>query len=175
MCDVGNWIFFNILGIFWDIIWKLFGFFGIFFKFFGNFCGGFFWRIFLAEFFGQIFMENCIGGFFGRIFWEDSFGGFFWRIFGSKNYSNIEGIDCLSRIWFLLEIVGEWVMNRQPFWIKIVHISPILLGRFCDKKVRKLLSVLCSLWGIFGRENLQCVFSMQTLQCAMFLFSYKLA
>ena len=75
----------------------------------------------------------------------------------------------------VLEIVGEWVMNRQPFWIKIFHISPILLGRFCDKKVWKLLSVLCSLWEIFGRENLQCVFSLQTLQCAMFLFSYNLA
>ena len=74
-----------------------------------------------------------------------------------------------------IEIVGEWVMNRQPFWIKIFHISPILLGRFCDKKVWKLLSVLCSLWEIFGRENLQCVFSLQTLQCAMFLFSYNLA
>ena len=54
-----------------------------------------------------------------------------------------------------LEIVGEWVMNRRPFWIKIMHISPILLGRFCDKKSWKLLSVLCSLWGIYALENLQ--------------------
>ena len=43
----------------------------------------------------------------------------------------------------LLEIVGEWVMIRRPFWIKIMHISPILLGRFSDKKSWKLLSVLC--------------------------------
>ena len=35
---------------------------------------------------------------------------------------------------FTVEIVGEWVMNRRPFWIKIFHISPILLGRFCEKK-----------------------------------------
>ena len=74
-----------------------------------------------------------------------------------------------------LEIVGEWVMIRRPFWIKIMHISPILLGRFCDKKSWKLLSVLCSLWGIYVWENLQCVFSLQTLQCAMFWFSLKLA
>ena len=26
-----------------------------------------------------------------------------------------------------------------------------------------------------ARENLQCAFSLQTLQCAMFLFSYNLA
>ena len=82
-------------------------------------------------------------------------------------------------IYFLyvirLEIVGEWVMNRRPFWIKIMHIFPILLGRFCDKKSWKLLSVLCSLWGIYAWENLQCVFSLQTLQCAMFWFSLKLA
>ena len=75
----------------------------------------------------------------------------------------------------LLEIVGEWVMNRQPFWIKIFHISPILFGRFSDKKEWNLLSVLCSLWGIFRKENLQCVFSLQTLQCAIFWFSLKLA
>ena len=75
----------------------------------------------------------------------------------------------------ILEIVGEWVMNRRPFWIKIMHISPILLGRFCDKKSWKLLSVLCSLWGIYVWENLQCGFSLQTLQCAMFWFSLKLA
>ena len=68
----------------------------------------------------------------------------------------------------VLEIVGEWVMKRRPFWIKIFHISPILLGRFSDKKVWKLLSVLCSLWEIFGRENLQCVFSLQTLQVQCF-------
>ena len=74
-----------------------------------------------------------------------------------------------------LEIVGEWVMKRQPFWIKIFHISPILLGRFSDKKEWNLHSVLCSLWGIYGRENLQCVFSLQPLQCAMFWFSLKLA
>ena len=74
-----------------------------------------------------------------------------------------------------LEIVGEWVMNRQPFWIKIFHISPILLDRFSDKKEWKLLSMLCSLWGIYGKKNLQCVFSVQTLQCAMFWFSLKLA
>ena len=74
-----------------------------------------------------------------------------------------------------LEIVGEWVMKRQPFWIKIFHISPILLGRFCDKKEWNLSSVLCSLWGIYGRENLQCVFSLQPLQCAMFWLSQKLA
>ena len=74
-----------------------------------------------------------------------------------------------------LEIVGEWVLKRRPFWIKILHILPILLGRFCDKKSWKLLSVLCSLWGIYAWENLQCVFSLQTLQCAMFWFSLKLA
>ena len=78
-------------------------------------------------------------------------------------------------VWSNLEIVDEWVMNRRPFWIKIMHISPILLGRFCDKKSWKLLSVLCSLWGIYAWENLQCVFSLQTLQCAMFWFSLKLA
>ena len=41
---------------------------------------------------------------------------------------------------YYLEIVGEWVMKRQPSWIKIFHISPILLGRFGDKK-----SETCSL------------------------------
>ena len=73
---------------------------------------------FFAEFFGQIFMENCFGGFFGRIFWEDFLGGFFWRIFGSKNYFIIEGIDCLSRIWFLsrfcLKAQGRKEENFNP-------------------------------------------------------------
>ena len=32
------------------------------------------------------------------------------------------------------DIVGEWVMKHQPFWIKILHIPPILLGTFGEKK-----------------------------------------
>ena len=36
-----------------------------------------------------------MGGFFGRIF----LGGILWEEY--KNYFNIEGIDCLSRFWFL--------------------------------------------------------------------------
>ena len=40
-----------------------------------------------------------------------------------------------------VEIVGEWVLKRRPFWIKILHILSILLGRFCDKKAES--SSLC--------------------------------
>ena len=62
-----------------------------------------------------------------------------------------------------LEIVVEWVMKSWPFWIKnlpyIPHIMNDSNGRFGDKKEWTLLSVLCSLWGIYARENLQCVFS----------------
>ena len=60
----------------------------------------------------------------------------------------------------------------------LAHIPHILNdgnGRFGEKKEWRLLSVLCSLRGMYARENLQWVFSLQTLQCAMFLFSYKLA
>ena len=61
-----------------------------------------------------------------------------------------------------VEIVVEWVMKSQPFWIKnlpyIPHIMNDSNGRFGDKKEWKLLSVPCSLWGIYGRENWQCVF-----------------
>ena len=92
-----------------------------------------------------------------------------------SNFSDLYFLQYCCEIGTKLEIVGEWVMKRQPFWIKILHISPILLGRFGDKKEWKLLSVLCSLWGIYARGNLQCVFSLQTLRCTMFLFSYKLA
>ena len=98
-----------------------------------------------------------------------------WLLSRAECTWDIPFIFFLLHYQILLEIVGEWVMNRQPFWIKIFHISPILLGRFSDKKEWNLLSVLCSLWGIFGKENLQCVFSLQTLQCAMFWFSLKLA
>ena len=44
-----------------------------------------------------------------------------------------------------VEIVGEWVLKRRPFWIKILHILPILLGRFCDKKAEScsLCCVAC--------------------------------
>ena len=37
-------------------------------------------------------------------------------------------------------------------------------GRFGDKKEWRLLSVLCSLWGIYARENLQYVF-ISNLNC----------
>ena len=62
---------FKIFGIFWEIVWKFFGFLGDFFK---NYFGGIFWekffgRIFLGGFFWRIHLED----FFGRIF----FGGFF--------------------------------------------------------------------------------------------------
>ena len=64
-------------------------------KFFGNFFVGFFWRIFLEEFFGRYFFGGLfLQDFFERIF----FGEFFWE---DQNYFNIEGIDCLSRFWFL--------------------------------------------------------------------------
>ena len=40
-----------------------------------------------------------------------------------------------ARTVYDLEMVGEWVMKWQPFWIKILHIFPILLSRFGDKKI----------------------------------------
>ena len=106
---------------------------------------------------------------------------------------------CFNLIIFSKEINGIAVLNSSLYMRKkaqdrdFVHLLRIgpnhrqenrrLVGHFYDMKNRlwavgcgwKLLSLLCSLWGIYGKENLQCVFSLQTLQCAMFWFSLKLA
>ena len=65
--------------------------------------------------------------------------------------------------WMSYELAA--ILNQNHTYI------PHIIG----KKSWKLLSVLCSLWGRYAWENLQCVFSLQTLQCAMFWFSPKLA
>ena len=129
---------------------------------------------------------SWIGPWVGRIDWcEGHLCDSTYMVVRLSDISSKTGRKCFFCVFRLflslcqtasrLEIVGEWVMKRRPFWIKILHKSPILLGRFCDKKEWNLLSVLCSLWVIYAWENLQCVFSLQTLQCAMFWFSLKLA
>ena len=83
---------FKILGMFWELVWKTFRFFGgIFWKFFANlleiFCEDFFWRKFFGGIFcGEIFCEDFFGRIFGRIFWEEFFrrnflGGVIWEEF----------------------------------------------------------------------------------------------
>ena len=52
----------------------------------------YFWMNFLVETFWEDFWEDFLGGFFMKDFF---LGGILWEEI------NIEGIDCLSRFWFL--------------------------------------------------------------------------
>ena len=97
---------FKILGIFWEIVRKFFGFFGIF--------GGIFWE-FYGNFLEDFFCRNAYGGIFlGGFFWEKFFGriflrglilgGIFWEEFFVYIVKVIwiwKGLIYLSRFWFL--------------------------------------------------------------------------
>ena len=82
----------------------------------------------------------------------------------------------LSPCYFVCTRDSRWMSYEPAAILNQNHAYiPHIIGSVLWQKNWKLLSVLCSLWEIYAWENLQCVFSLQTLQCATFWFSLKLA
>ena len=91
--------------------------------------------------------------------------------------SHINKIKSPYDIMKKLETVVNKLWNGGHFESKSSIYPPFYWVGLVTKKNETcyLCCVACGPWGIYGRVNLQCVFSRQALQCAMFWFSLKLA